>query len=79
MPRMIFMRVIGAGLAIAGILPATAAVAYAVGGTWLITNLNHTIRLVSIGIVGALMVWLGLWMWYKPLRDTRRNLNQADT
>lgn len=71
------LRMIGAGLAIAGILPATFGVMYVLGGTWLMSSLHATIRMVPMGLVGSLMVWAGLWLWNKPLRDARQNLNQA--
>lgn len=78
LPGMTPLRMIGAGLAIAGILPATFGLMYFLDGTWVMSSLHHTIRMVPMAIVGSMMVWAGLRLWNKPLRDAGRNLNRAE-
>ncbi|MBS0266933.1 MAG: hypothetical protein JSS02_33710 [Planctomycetes bacterium] len=72
------LRLIGATLAIAGILPATFGILYILGGTWLMTSLHVTVRLVTMGTIGSAMVWAGLWLWDKPLRDGRQKQSRVE-
>jgi len=60
------LKIFGAALAIIGIYAAVFGGMYLLGGTWMLSSPHATIRIFSMGVAGALMVWIGLRLWHTP-------------